>query len=147
MTLPSHVRRAMIIHTAEQLPFGPFAGGIAGGACSPQEHYLLQKVDGIWSVSDTIREYAAAHGNLATDFILHHPWNYLEDGIRKLPKRRQNWEEDTVLMINFCPLKGSDIVLPLARRCSDLNFVVVKSWGAEVYPHVQEALEELPNVR
>jgi hypothetical protein len=147
MALPSHVRRAFIIHTAEQLPFGPFAGGISGGASSSREHKLLQELDGIWSVSETIQNYAAEHGNLATQFILHHPWNYLDDETHKLPKRRYNWDKEDVLMINFCPLKGSDIVEALARRCPELKFVVVSSWGSKEYPEVQDVLEELPNVR
>lgn len=66
MALPSHVRREFIIYTAEQLPFGPFAGGLTGGSCSSHEHELLQQVDAIWSVSEKIQNYAAEHGGLAT---------------------------------------------------------------------------------
>ena len=147
MALPSHVHRAFIIHTAEQLPFGPFAGGVSGGACSPREHQLLQEVDAIWSVSQTIQKYAAEHGNLATQFILHHPWNYLDDNTHKLPRQRHNWDKENVLMVNCCPLKGSDILLDLASRCPEFKFLVVSSWGSKEYPEAQKALAELANIR
>jgi hypothetical protein len=47
MGLPTHIRRVFIIHTAEQLPVGPFAGGIPGGACFRREHRLLKEVDNV----------------------------------------------------------------------------------------------------
>lgn len=146
MALPSHVRRAFVVHTAEQLPFGPFAGGISGGAISPREHELLQEVDGIWSVSKAIQDYAKVHGDLETEFIFHHPWNYLEEGTEKLPRHRHNFSKGKVLMVNPCSLKGSDILLPLVQRCPELDFIVVSSWGSIENPDLQESLKALPNV-
>jgi hypothetical protein len=35
MLLPADVRRVFIVHTAEQLPFGPFCGAIPRSACPP----------------------------------------------------------------------------------------------------------------
>src|SRR4051794_679707 len=90
--LPLGFKRAYIIHTAEQLCFGPYAGGIEGGAYSSEEYQLLQNVDGIWSVSRTIQKYAAEHGPLMTTFMYHHPWNYLVDGTHAFPRRRYNWD-------------------------------------------------------
>jgi hypothetical protein len=147
MLLPADVRRIFIVHTAEQLPFGPFCGAIPGSACSPREHKLLQGVDGTWSVSRTIQEYASTYGGLETTFLFHHPWNYLIGEDHELPRRRRNWGKGLVTMINPCPVKGSDILIGVARRCPDLNFLVLSSWGIDENPHVKRDLEALPNVK
>jgi hypothetical protein len=146
VSFTARVRRFFIIHTAEQLPFGPFKGGIPGGACSRQELELLQGLDGIWAVSKTIQEYALFHGGLETQFLSHHPWNYLVGDNYKLPQRRQNWGVGKVLMVNPCPVKGSDILFGVALRCPDLDFLVLRSWGIESNPDVAKALAEIQNI-
>jgi hypothetical protein len=146
MLLPSYLRRVFIAHTAEQLLFGPFCVAIPGSACSPREHKLLQGVDGIWSVSRTIQEYASRYGNLETTFLFHHPWNYLIGEDYELPRRRRNLGKGLVTMINPCPVKGSDILTKVARRCPDLNFLVLSSWGIDEHPQVRKDLEAIPNV-
>ncbi len=147
MSLPSHVRRIFIIHTAEQLPFGPYAGGIPGGASSPKEHTLLKGVDGIWAPSRRIQEYAAVNGELETTFLFHHPWNYLLGPAHDLPRRQRNWGKEAILMINPCPVKGSDILISIAGRCPDLKFVALCSWGAQNDSKVKQDLEQIPNVQ
>jgi hypothetical protein len=146
MSLPSHTHRFVIVHTAEQLPFGPFAGGIPGSACSVRELELLEKVDGIWAVSRKIQEYASIHGGLKTTFLLHHPWNYLIGDQHVLPRRRHNWGTHTVLMVNPCPVKGSDILIGVARQCPEVKFLALSSWGLEIHPKVAKDLEGLPNL-
>src|SRR5437868_14681117 len=73
-----------IIHCAEQLPFGPFAGKLPGSSTTKAELGLLRKVDGIWSVSRAIRDYAKEHGQLNTTPLVHHIWTYLDDS-HKIP--------------------------------------------------------------
>jgi hypothetical protein len=146
MKLQPHVQRVFIVHTAEQLPFGPYAGGIPGGACSPKEHDLLRGVHGIWSVSRKIQEYAATYGDVPTTFIFHHPWNYLIGPKHELPLRRWNGGKKTILMINPCPVKGSDILIGLARRCPEFQFVALCSWGTDENPKVRKELESIPNI-
>lgn len=146
MGLPARVRRVFIIHTAEQLPVGPFAGGIPGGACSVREHRLLHEVDGIWAVSNAIKEYATMHGNYNTKVLYHHPWNYLVGDAHALPRRRYNWDKKTVLMVNPCYVKGSDILIGVARQCPDIHFLVLSSWGVDINPEILKDLEKLPNL-
>lgn len=144
MALPSDIRRIYIIHAAEQLPFGPFAGGVPGSSCSNQEHALLQNVDGIWAVSMAIQSYAWYYGQLQTTFILHHPWNYLDRSLQA-PRRRRNWDRKFVAMVNPCIVKGGTIFLDLARRCPQYQFLTVSSWGSD--RAIFEGLQQLPNVR
>ncbi|RMZ73605.1 glycosyltransferase family 4 [Pyrenophora seminiperda CCB06] len=124
-----NARRIAIIHTAEQLPFGPFAGGMPGQLSSPCEAKLLQGLDGIWSVSEAIRRYALEHGKLKTDFFVHHPWTYLEEQKHEVPVRLHNWDKKFIGMINPCPVKGAHILVKLAQLCPQHDFLVYKSWG------------------
>jgi hypothetical protein len=52
-----------------------------------------------------------------------------------------------VTMINPCPVKGSDNLTGVARRCPDLNFLVLSSRGIGENPQVKRDLEALPNVK
>ncbi|CAN9239385.1 unnamed protein product [Alternaria alternata] len=105
-----NARRIAVIHTAEQLPFGPFAGGMPGMLSSPHESKLLQELDGIWSVSEAIKRYAIDHGKLQTSFFVHHPWTYLEERNHELPLRLDNWNKKFIGMINPCPVTGAEIL-------------------------------------
>ncbi|CAN9390716.1 unnamed protein product [Alternaria alternata] len=106
-----NARRIAVIHTAEQLPFGPFAGGMPGMLSSPHESKLLQELDGIWSVSEAIKRYAIDHGKLQTSFFVHHPWTYLEERNHELPLRLDNWNKKFIGMINPCPVTGAEILM------------------------------------
>ncbi|KAG9562350.1 hypothetical protein KCU71_g7633, partial [Aureobasidium melanogenum] len=123
--------RVAVIHSAEQLPFGPFAGGLPGMASSPGEFDLLRQLDGIWSVSTAIKDYAMKYGQLQSDFFVHHPWTYLEEKTHQMPTQLHNWGKKYVGMINPCAVKGSGILLDLAKACSHLDFLVYKSWGSD----------------
>ncbi|KAJ4035086.1 hypothetical protein NW753_012282 [Fusarium oxysporum] len=94
--------RIAVVHTAEQLPFGPFAGGVPGHSSTTREADLFQQLDGIWSVSDAIRNYALEHGQLQTRFLVHHPWTYLVGKDHEMPSRLFNWDKKFVAMINPC---------------------------------------------
>ncbi|KAI5200579.1 alpha-glucosidase [Aureobasidium subglaciale] len=123
------IRRVVVVHTAEQLPFGPFTSGVPGHTSSPQEYELLKEVDGIWSVSNAIKKYAAEYGQLHTDFFVHHPWTYLEEKTHRVPLQLYNCDKRFVGMINPCAVKGTSILLDLAKACPHLDFLVYKSWG------------------
>ncbi|KAF5668278.1 glycosyltransferase family 4 [Fusarium denticulatum] len=136
--------RIAVVHTAEQLPFGPFAGGVPGHSSTTREADLLQQLDGIWSVSETIRKYALQHGQLQTRFLVHHPWTYLVGKDHAIPDRAFNWDKKFVGMINPCPVKGASILVDLARKCPQLEFLTFMSWGAD--DATVKEMEDLSNM-
>ncbi|KAH9909323.1 hypothetical protein F4778DRAFT_224518 [Xylariomycetidae sp. FL2044] len=136
--------RLTVVHTAEQLPFGPFAGGVPGHASSPKELDLLRELDGIWSVSNAIKRYAHKYGQLATDFLVHHPWTYLEEKTHQIPDQFHNGDKKFIGMINPCPVKGSKILLDIAKACPHLDFLIYKSWGCT--KDLEKEMKSLPNM-
>ncbi|EWZ02780.1 hypothetical protein FOYG_02004 [Fusarium oxysporum NRRL 32931] len=136
--------RIAVVHTAEQLPFGPFAGGVPGHSSTTREADLFQQLDGICSVSDAIRNYALEQGQLQTRFLVHHPWTYLVGKDHEMPSRLFNWDKKFVAMINPCPVKGSYIFVNLTRACPQLEFLTYMSWGADNATVKQ--MEDLPNM-
>ncbi|KAL1836512.1 hypothetical protein VTJ49DRAFT_5052 [Mycothermus thermophilus] len=141
-------KRINIIHTAEQLPFGPFAAGVDGHCMSPAvEDALLRGLDGIWSVSKAIQDYAWTYGKLKTTFLTHPIATYLdkdESGMPVIPPVRNNIDKDEVGMVNPCAQKGLSILIELARRLPHIKFVVWKSWGSR-RDHLAQ-LEGIPNL-
>lgn len=138
------ISRVVVLHTAEQLPFGPFSGGMPGMNSSPKELSLLRQLDGIWSVSVAIKDYAMKYGQLQTDFFVHHPWTYLEDDTHRMPCQMHNWDKKSVGMINPCAVKGSKILLDLAAACPHLDFLIYKSWGMD--EKLEQQLSSLRNM-
>ncbi|KAF4454637.1 hypothetical protein F53441_2871 [Fusarium austroafricanum] len=136
--------RIGVVHTAEQLPFGPFAGGVPGHSCTAREADLLQRLDGIWSVSKTIMNYALDHGQLQTRFLVHHPWTYLVGKEREMPNHLFNWDKKFIAMINPCAVKGLSIFVNLARCCPQFDFLTYMSWGTD--EGVVKQMEDLPNL-
>ncbi|KAK4156559.1 glycosyltransferase [Chaetomidium leptoderma] len=139
-------KRVNIIHTAEQLPFGPFVAGVDGHCLSPKvENDMLRKLDGIWSVSMAVKEYASTHGSLATKFLVHPPMTYLDKVAGGMPVVRNNIDKDEIGMVNPCPHKGLSILVALAKKFPDMKFVTWKSWGSRTV-HLDQ-LRALPNVK
>jgi hypothetical protein len=138
------VCRIGVIHTAEQLPFGPFSGGMPGHVSSASEFGLLQQLDGIWSVSKAIKQYALEHGQLQTSFFVHHPWTYLEERTHNMPIHLHNWDKEYIGMINPCPVKGSQIFINLAKSCPQYKFLAYKSWGFD--EKVSKQMQDLQNM-
>lgn len=136
--------RINVIHTAEQLPFGPFAGGVPGQASSTSELKHLKMLDGIWSVSQAIKQYAFKQGQLQTNFFVHHPWTYLEERNHTLPCHLHNWDKKFIGMINPCAVKGLPILVNLAKSGPQYDFLVYKSWGFD--DKVGKQLSELQNI-
>ncbi|KAL2134846.1 hypothetical protein VTI74DRAFT_10652 [Chaetomium olivicolor] len=139
-------KRVNIIHTAEQLPFGPFCAGVDGHCLSPAvEDQMLRELDGIWAVSKAVQEYAWVHGKLETKFLVHPSLTYLDAATGGMPVVRNNIDKDEIGMVNPCPHKGLSILVALAQKFPDMKFVTWKSWGSRT-THMQQ-LEILPNVR
>lgn len=139
-------KRVAIIHTAEQLPFGPFAQGIKGHCLSPKlEDGMLRGLDGIWAVSQSIKDYAKDHGNLETNFLIHPKLTYMDVKTGGMPVARNNIDKTEVGMVNPCPHKGLSILLGLAKELSDIDFVTWKSWGSD--PRFLGELKSLKNVQ
>ncbi|KAK4238136.1 glycosyltransferase [Achaetomium macrosporum] len=139
-------KRISIIHTAEQLPFGPFCAGVRGHCAAPEvENKMLRDLDGIWTVSKAIQDYAWMHGKLKTKFLVHPPRTYLDNVTGAMPVVRNNVDKDEIGMVNPCPLKGLSILVALAKKFPHLKFVTWKSWGSKT-AHIME-LETLPNVK
>ncbi|KAL2264585.1 hypothetical protein VTJ83DRAFT_7095 [Remersonia thermophila] len=142
-------KRINIIHTAEQLPFGPFAAGVDGHCMSPAvEDALLRDLDGIWSVSKAIQKYALTYGQLETTFLIHPIATYLDkdaSGMAVLPPVRNNIDKIEVGMVNPCAQKGLSILIGLARNLPHIKFVVWKSWGSR-RDHLAQ-LEDIPNIQ
>ncbi|KAF2840858.1 glycosyltransferase family 4 protein [Patellaria atrata CBS 101060] len=137
-------KRIFIIHCAEQLPFGPYAGGIPNSACSPAEHELLKQCNGVWAVSKAVKNYAWKYGQLETACIPNHAWIYLDERTQQLPRRRYNWNKGLVGMINPSRVKGVHILLKLAKRMPEVGFVCWRSWA--MHDEIRKALEEQPNI-
>jgi hypothetical protein len=136
--------RVGIIHTAEQFPFGPFVSGRSEQCSSPDEYKLLQELDGIWCVSDALKQYAFKHGRLATNFYVHNPWTYLTEKDHEMPMHYNNWDKEYVAIINPCAVKGIHIFAKLASLCPQHEFLVYKSWGFT--KKIQQQLNALQNV-
>ncbi|KAJ4072280.1 hypothetical protein NW756_006926 [Fusarium oxysporum] len=132
--------RIAVVHTAEQLPFGPFAGGVPGHSSTTREADLFQQLDGIWSVSDAIRNYALEHGQLQTRFLVHHPWTYLVGKDHEMPSRLFNWDKNwgaddaTVKQMEDLP---NMTILPCCAKEKDLwrdiKVLVVPSLWCEAW--------------
>ncbi len=138
--------RINIIHTAEQIPFGPFVAGVDGHCLSPHvENELLRGCDGIWSVSKAVQDYAWTYGKLKTEFLVHTALTYLDNKTRGMPVIRNNIDKDEIGMVNPCPHKGLAIVVALAKKFPNFKFVTWRSWGSRSV-HLEE-LKALPNVK
>ena len=138
--------RINIIHTAEQIPFGPFVAGVDGHCLSPRvENELLRGLDGVWSVSKAVQDYAMTYGQLKTEFIVHPALTYLDNETRGMPVIRNNIDKDEIGMVNPCPHKGLAILVALAKQFPNFKFVTWKSWGSRSV-HVEQ-LMALPNVK
>jgi hypothetical protein len=136
--------RIAVIHTAEQLPFGPFAFGIPGQSSTVREADLLRRMDGIWSVSQIIKDYALEHGQLQSRFMVHHPWTYLVGNNHEMPNHLSNWNKKYIAMVNPCPVKGSSIFIDLAKACPQYDFLAFMSWGTN--EKIVNQMKALPNI-
>jgi hypothetical protein len=126
-----------VVHCAEQLPFGPYKGVASTISRHPAELGLLHKLDGIWSVSRALRDYAIKYGQLETTVLPHHVWTYM-NSTHGIPAQAQNWEKYHIGMINPSSFKGVSIFLKLAKNLPQYRFVAWQSWAPE-----EEAIRQI----
>ncbi|KAK4179113.1 putative glycosyltransferase [Triangularia setosa] len=139
-------KRVCVVHSAEQLPFGPYCAGVEGHCISAKvENEMLRKLDGVWSVSKAIQRYAWEHGRLQTKFLAHTPWTFLDLDTGRMPIIRNNVDKEEIGMVNPAPIKGLDILLGLAAKFPHMKFVTWTSWGSK--PRHIERLKAYPNIR
>lgn len=139
-------KRVCIVHSAEQVPFGPYCAGVEGHCISAKvENEMLRKLDGVWSVSKAIQRYAWEHGRLQTKFLAHTPWTFLDVDTGRMPAIRNNVDKEEIGMVNPAPIKGLDIVLGLAAKFPHMKFVTWTSWGSK--PRHIERIKAYPNIR
>lgn len=137
--------RVEVVHSLEQLPVGPYAGGVSGGAKTPAELPLFQDLDGLVAVSMAVQKYAKEHCDLETEVIPNHAWSYKDKDTGDWPRCRQNFAKQNVVMINPALVKGYEIFLGMARENkqrvaehnwdqvlnrSVYNFIAYTSWGS-----------------
>lgn len=140
------VARVEVIHTLEQLPVGPFAGGISGGSKTAAELPLWKSLDGIVAVSKSVQAYAKKHCDLETEMIPNHAWSYKDKETGDWPRNRSNFAKQNVMMINPAYIKGYEIFLGMARANQQrkvendwdallnrpvYNFIAYSSWGSK----------------
>ncbi|SCO87708.1 uncharacterized protein FRV6_11835 [Fusarium oxysporum] len=135
--------RIAVVHTAEQLPFGPFSGGVPGQSSTARED-LLGHLDGIWSVSNAIKMYVLNNHQLQTRYLVHHPWTYLMGENHEMPVHLHNWDKRFIGMINPCVAKGSSIFVNLAKACPQFDFLAYMSWGAD--EEIVKQMRDLQNI-
>lgn len=154
--LKLRVARVEIVHTLEQLPTGPYSGGVSGGCQTADELILWQGLDGIVAVSSAVQKYAGHECDLKTEMIPNHAWSYKHKETGDWPARRYNFAKKNVVMINPAHMKGCSIFMGMAREneqrkvANVLNSVVQKpvynfhayiSWG--IRDEIHEELEKV----
>lgn len=112
-------RVACLVHTIQQLPFGPHAFRTDQHATE-----LLSRCAALLCVSRAARDYLAEEAGLRADVV--YP-NVYEDLHTALAVGES--EQDAVLMVNPCPYKGIDLLLALAAALPDVPFVGVRGWA------------------
>lgn len=138
--------RVEVIHTLEQLPAGPYAGGISGGAMTQAELPLFEELDGLVAVSKAAQKYAKVHCGLDAEMIPNHAWSFKDRDTGDWPRYRQNFAKQNVVMVNPASVKGYDIFLGMARENKQrvvennwdellnrpvYNFIAYSSWGSK----------------
>lgn len=154
--LRDRVARVEIVHTLEQLPTGPYSGGVSGGCQTAHELSLWQGLDGIVSVSTAVQTYAKKECDLVTEMIPNHAWSYMDKNTGAFPARRYNFDKKNVVMINPAYMKGCSIFTGLAGEnhkrklqnelsnvtsASVYNFHAYISWG--IRDEIQQGLENV----
>jgi len=146
------VARVGVIHSLEQLPTGPYSGGMSTGTSTAAELPLLAELDGLVAVSNAVKTYTKQHCGLDTEMIPNHVSLYKDEGTGGWPRYRQNFTKQNVVMINPALVKGYEIFLGMAKANQQrvhenrdkllnrpvYNYVAYLSWGS-----TSEMAEEL----
>lgn len=125
-------RVVYLVHTLQQLPFGPRAFYPSGTGAA-----MVRRCAGVVAVSRAAQSYLSAHADLASTLI--HPPVYGPGPFPALGRAH-----GPVLVVNPCLYKGLSIVLSLADACPDVPFQAVPTWGTTGADRA--ALRGRPNV-
>lgn len=139
------IARVEVIHTFEQVPAGPYLGGMKGGSKTVKELPYLRALDMCVAVSNAVKSYAEDVAHLDNVIMIqNHKAVFLNKDTGKFPYRRYNFKKQTVYMINPAPIKGLSIFQDMARENHRrklqndrgankpvYEFVAVRSWGTK----------------
>jgi glycosyltransferase involved in cell wall biosynthesis len=111
-------RVVYLVHTLQQLPFGPrtFYPSASGAR-------LVARAAGVVAVSRAAQDYVRVHGGL--DSVLIHPHVYGPGPHPALGRPGHG----AVTMVNPCGFKGLPILLGLADALPTTEFAAVPTWG------------------
>ncbi|KAI9136684.1 hypothetical protein BKA69DRAFT_1102557 [Paraphysoderma sedebokerense] len=143
--------RIFVVHSAEHLPFGPYAGYEIPNFC-PGLHEIeeprLQSIEAIFCVSRALQSYINTHSHVPLS-PLHVPIHPLIYGKPPYPVY-DNWNKNWIVGVNLGELKGwsvfKQIVKRLGKKMKDngMKFVLVKSWN--VTKKIEEEAKLLDNL-
>ncbi|MFD7732804.1 glycosyltransferase family 4 protein [Kitasatospora phosalacinea] len=126
-------RVVYLVHTIQQLPFGP-------GAFHPSEAgtRLVRRAARLVAVSDAAAAYLREHAGLAAEVV--RPQVYGAGPFPLLGRPGQG----AVTMVNPCGYKGISVLLGLADARPGMPFLAVPTWGADAADRAE--LARRPNV-
>ncbi|MGW4807528.1 glycosyltransferase family 4 protein [Kitasatospora sp. NPDC004272] len=126
-------RVVYLVHTIQQLPFGP-------GAFHPSEAgtRLVRRAARLIAVSDAAAAYLREHAGLAAEVV--RPQVYGTGPFPHLGRAGQG----AVTMVNPCGYKGISVLLGLADARPEVPFLAVPTWGADAADRAE--LARRPNV-
>ncbi|MFF4339986.1 glycosyltransferase family 4 protein [Kitasatospora sp. NPDC001540] len=126
-------RVVYLVHTIQQLPFGP-------GAFHPSEAgtRLVRRAARLVAVSDAAAAYLREHAGLTAQVV--RPQVYGTGPFPLLGRPGQG----AVTMVNPCGYKGISVLLGLADARPEVPFLAVPTWGADAADRAE--LARRPNV-
>ena len=132
--LRSPARVVYLARATLALPFGP-------DCAFPSEAKTerLRAADRVVGVSEYVARYIREHAGIPA---VHVPISLLEGGV---PAPLGRFENEFVLMVNPCAVKGIDIFLALAGAFPETPFAAVPTWGTN--QRDRAALAGRPNIR
>jgi amino acid adenylation domain-containing protein len=132
--LRAHDSRVIYLaHTPQMFPFGP-----AGLYPGKRRTELIGQTTSIVTISQFVADYIRKWTGFES--FVHHPPHY---GSVPFPNFG-SIENDYVLMMNACGVKGISIFLALARALPDIKFAALPGWGTT--NRERAVLSTLPNV-
>lgn len=113
-------RVVYISHTQATLPFGPTFFGNNARMLS-----LFEKLSGIISVSNYVKNYILEWSNLKSE-VIYFP-SYGDEPYELLG----NYENEFITIINPSGIKGIDVFLEIAKRLTNVSFAAVPTWSTK----------------
>ncbi|HEY3741371.1 MAG TPA: thioesterase domain-containing protein [Bryobacteraceae bacterium] len=108
-----------LIRATIAVPFGPHSA-----FPSAPRTEALRQADGVVGVSESVAHYARLWAGLDA---VHVPISLLDPGI-EFPNHG-DFNNEFVVMVNPCAVKGVDIFVGLAEALPDVKFAAVPTWG------------------